>query len=240
MATPLKISYTSIRILLILVFAVALFQSFQMLNSATGLQQAKALLDSLYKIPESGSGQFRNVLDQLDQLDAKAFPEGSYTGIKAHARSLVLSRTAGASPVSELEVKDSYITALKYHPYDGYLWAKLAYHISRLEGVNQPMLAALDSAMNYARNDYNTFKVLLEIGVRDWPRFDCNYKEKMLGVVNDSLHVDDRLLSRWNGERGHMKIDGYVTSLMEFYSFDPLWAVNEVNQCRRNQQKQEG
>jgi hypothetical protein len=238
--TPLKIGYTSIRILLIFVFAVALFHSFQMLNSSAGLQQAKVLLDSLYKIPRSDFGQFRNLLDQLDQLDAKAVPAGSYTGIKAHARSLAWSRTGGASPVSELEVRDSYITALEFNPHDGYLWAKLAFHLSRLEGVNQPMLAALDSAMRLARNDYNTFKVLLEIAIRDWPRFDCSYKEKMLGVVNDSLHVDDRLLSRWNGERGHMKIDGYVTSLMGYYSFDPLWAVNEVNQCRRNQHQQEG
>jgi hypothetical protein len=173
-------------------------------------------------------------------LDTELFPDGSISGIKAHAQSLVFSRSTEAAPVTELEVRDSYIKALEFYPFDGYLWAKLAFHLSRLEGVSAKMLDALDSAMKFARNDYHTFQVLLDIAIRDWPRFDCIYKEQMISVVHDSLHVDDRLLSRWSAERGGMNIEGLVASLMTFYNFDPIWAANEVNICRRKQGNRDG
>ena len=112
------------------------------------------------------------------------------------------------------------------------MWASLALESSRSNGVSEPVLQALDYALEYGRNDYETMRWLSLIAIRNWPWLDCAHKIELFGVIHDSLRKNDAIVVWWNVERGHKSIERYVTALMQAYNFNESWAKRQVDVCR--------
>lgn len=220
------------RLILITVLAIAIYGTIQHLKSSVQLHQVNALMVAVQK---NTSNEFQKLLDGTKSLESESLLKGRFTKLIARSKSLVYSKPGSGFLVNEDSLKESYKTALNYSRYDSFLWAKLALHYSRLEGVSPKMLYALDSAVRYGKNDYQTLRILVSIAIRDWPKFNCHRKEEMLSVVESGLTVDDLILNQWMIDHGHMRIGRYLSRLFKNYDFDPKWAKIQVNVCKQKQ-----
>ena len=225
-----KIVVVSVRVVLILAMLLLVFYSSQLLESAIGHQQTLSLLDSIQK---GKNNNYQELLSSAEDLVNTSVLEGEYTRFFSRIASLAYSRQGVSSGISQDELYHHYRSALKYFPYSGELWAKYALLSNQLHGISEQSLAALDNAIRYGRNDYQTIRILSFIAVRDWPKFRCDSKQKMLDIINAALQKNDDILSFWNTENGHMPIGKYVTTVMQAYDFNEEWARTQALVCKQ-------
>ena len=183
---------------------------------------------------EQNNKTFLNLLNDVNALLDKSTLTGGFLDIAARSKSLVYAYDETTSIITENDLKEAYESALVSKPYNGYLWSKYALHSSQLEGLNEKTLNAIDRAIEFGLNDYQTLRVLALIAIRDWPKFGCDKKTTMLEVVELGLKKNDRILALWNIGYGHLPIGKYITSLMEIYDFNQEWAEIQVRVCGSN------
>jgi hypothetical protein len=214
----------------VLLLGFALYGSFQVYGLSIKVQATTQLRD---RVVQGKSNEFDRLIELAMDLSDSSVLEGGYQDYLADAYSLSFER----NPESEIQLNtlvQEYRTAVYYKPYNGALWSRYAMYLSHYEGVSEQMLVAIDRALEFGRNDYVTLKNLVYIAIRSWPKFNCQYKELMLGIIRAGLTKNDHILSRWNTVNNHMVIGKYVTTLVRFYGFDEEWADIQVRVCLQN------
>ena len=161
------------RIFLILVVVVSGFLAYRINTSAVQLDHVNHQLSMLLR------GERVDVDDLLlntDTLVGLSVLDGDYQDIYANVLALVRDHEGKPSRISKEQVAEAYRVATGYMPYDARLWSRYAVQRASLSGIDNETLAAIDNALRYGRNNYNTLKNLVLLAIRYWPFYDCTYK----------------------------------------------------------------
>lgn len=140
---------------------------------------------------------------------------------------------AGIIGVAPGDVLAEYRLALDHKPTDGYLWARYGLFLSYLDPLvhRSRSLQALDRAMSLSPRDYNTMRVVADIGVRLWHEMTCDQRGRFLLVLDRAGELDDRPLNQWITRLGQPRMRAHLDELFRRYRFNPQWARASVLSC---------
>ena len=185
-----------------------------------------------------GEVQSNDLLVEIRSLADYPF-EGAMADTRADALALLyfftLQSGSGSENLPERdEVPGEYRTALSIRPNDGYLWARYGLFLAGVDsGDFQPgVQQALKQALALSPRDYNTMRILADLGMQYWPELDCAERRLLVVMLENAESVDDGILSRWNTVHGQLPIGAYLQDLYARHGFSLRWAkINTLN-CR--------
>lgn len=217
------------KLFLSILLGVGLWFSYEVTGVSIEVQKTQLLLESY----QQGKTTEEELVAASRLLTKNNFSEHDNSVLKAEIMSLVYDRSSSGTQYALSDVITTYKKAISAKPYNSILWSKYAIYLSKSLTQRGQALFAIDQAERFGKNDYRTLKNLVYFGIREWPRLDCDYQNRMLRHIEAAFTKNDHILLQWNARNHHMAIGKYVSTLMEYYKFDEPWAKIQVQVCQQ-------
>ena len=172
---------------------------------------------------------------------ARSLPDYPFWGALADTRADALSLLSFINPqlgsgrvgaADSEEISNAFSIALAVRPKDGYLWARYGFFLENRAGpeMRGQSLAAMMQALALSPRDYNTIRLVAEVGVRRWPELGCAERQSLVAMLSEAMSIDDSMLSRWNVVHHQAPVSRHLEDLFVRYDFDLRWAsINAAN-----------
>ncbi len=228
------ITSAPVRWLLAVLFLLLSWQAFQLAAIDLARQSLRVDMQAL----QSGGDVTREELSAR----ANALVDRPFDGAQADVRADALALAAYASRDAQGDmpahtdaartIRD-YRLALTVRPADGSLWARYGYFLSSLHDADQEVAIrdAFDQALELSPRDYNTMRLLADLGIRLWPVLGCASREALVSLLDHAAKIDDHILSRWNTVFGQRPMARYLDELYSHHQFSIRWARIQAAQC---------
>lgn len=223
-----------VRILLAILLTTVAYHSSRLAISDLSRQELESMMEQFHKTGGSDVSEL-----QAAARDLQDYPfTGAFSAVRGDAYSLIRYNRSQDNQNTDVSLDtdsavEEYRQALRMRPGDGYLWARYGLYLSSLDpGENRDSaLQAMDRAMELSPRDYNTMRVVGNMGVRYWHELDCDRRTRLLTILDRAALVDDSLLSRWITQLGQQPMAKYLDSTYKRYGFNPRWARASVAAC---------
>lgn len=209
--------------------------AFQLAGIETARQEIRVLMASLQTL---NSQDFELLISKAKRLPVNTPFAGALTETRADAMALVEYMDGGGQlpTVRNLrheEILDDYQRALDNTPNDGYLWARYAYFLDYLSesGRSETISLALSRAVEWAPKDYNTIRLVIDLGIKRWPWLSCSGRRQVMQMLDHANSIDDHILARWNTDLRKRPLQQHLEEQYRHYAFNPLWARKTLAQC---------
>lgn len=163
---------------------------------------------------------------------------GALAATKADAMAMVIYMSSSRGFLAEFEldydeVRELFRRALEITPKDGYLWARYAVFLDYLSDLSQSSETshALYQAMLNGSRDYNTVRLVVELGIKRWPWLTCSQRKLLVQILDYAESVDDQILARWNTDLRFQPLKQHLQRQYQYYKFDLVWAKRHVSRC---------
>ncbi len=224
--------------LLALAIGLIAIRSAQLVSVETARQDLQHLMSDLRK---GSSNDIALLVLKADSVpDTIPFPH-ALAETRADARVLAnyllhISKETGSKQIDITSIGIDFRHALEDKPGNGFLWAKYALFLqsNQIEQGDVNFQYGLSRALYLGPQDYNTIKTAIEVGIRGWPRLNCELATKVMNLIEQAQRIDDHSLSRWNTELGQKLIGEHVKDLYKIHGFNPRWAKKRLSQCKES------
>ena len=163
---------------------------------------------------------------------------GALAATRADAMAMVHYLSPSLDLLAEIgldlgEARKLFRRALEITPSDGYLWARYALfldYFADLDQLNESSYA-LFQAMKNGPRDYNTMRIISELGIKKWPWLSCSQRQLLVQILDYAGSVDDLILARWNTDHRFLPLKQHLDKQYQYYEFDLAWAKRHVARC---------
>ncbi len=209
--------------------------AFQLAGIETARQEVRALMVSLQT---RSSQDFKLLSSKAEELPVNMPFADALMETRADAMALIEYMNGGGQPSTARnfrheEILKDFHRALEVTPNDGYLWARYAYFLDYVSepGRSETISLALSRAVEWGPKDYNTIRLVIDIGVKRWPWLPCSGRRQVIKMLDHADSIDDHMLARWNTDLRKRPLQQHLEEHYRHYAFNPLWARKSLEQC---------